>query len=153
MMPSRRVFRLTLWCAEMHSFRHGSHAFGVSGLDLEVVDGVQRQLLDLVGQPVAHDGFDHPVVDLRVDVRAVVDDVAYNRTGAEINQLIQPHYAGNGGSLLRPQRSQLKTKSHKFAFSFLFKTGRFWRRILTDPAWTFICEPTQCVKRDLETHQ
>lgn len=63
----------------MHGLRHGPHALRVARLDLEVVGGVQRQLLDLVGQAVPHHWLDHPVVILGVDVRAVVDDVTCHR--------------------------------------------------------------------------
>lgn len=63
--------------AELHGLRHGPHALGVPGLDLEEVGGVQGELLDLVCEPVPHHGLDHPVVDLGVDVRAVVDDVPW----------------------------------------------------------------------------
>lgn len=59
----------------MHGLRHGAHALRVPRLDLEVVGGVQRQLLDLVSQAVPHHWLDHPVVILGVDVGAVVDDV------------------------------------------------------------------------------
>lgn len=65
----------------MDGLGHGPHALGVAGLDLEVVGGVQRQVLDLVGQAVAHHRFNYPVVDLGVDVCAVVDDVACKRGG------------------------------------------------------------------------
>lgn len=65
----------------MHGLRHGAHALWVPGLDLEVVGGVQRQLLDLVGQAVAHHWFNNPVVDLSIYIRTVVDDIAYNREG------------------------------------------------------------------------
>lgn len=71
----------------MHSLGHRPHPLGVASLDLEVVGGVQRQLLDLVGQPVAHYGFDHPVVDLCVYVRAVVDDITYSR-----HRALETHY-------------------------------------------------------------
>lgn len=74
--------RLTLGRSELHGLGHGAHALGVARLDLEVVDGVQRQVLDLVRQPVSHHWFDHPVVDLGVDVGAVVDDVTYERRPA-----------------------------------------------------------------------
>lgn len=67
---------LTLRGAEVHGLRHWAHALRVAGLDLEVVGGVQGQLLDLVGQSVSNHRLDHPVVDLGVNVRAVVDDVA-----------------------------------------------------------------------------
>ncbi len=73
--------KLTLWSAEMYGLRHGAHALRVSGLDLEVVGGIQRQLLDLVGQAVAHHWFNYPVVDLSVYICAVVDDITYNREG------------------------------------------------------------------------
>ena len=63
----------------MHGLRHGPHALGVARLDLEVVGGVQRQLLDLVSQAVSHHWLDHPVVILGVDVCAVVDDVTCDR--------------------------------------------------------------------------
>lgn len=75
--------RLTLRGAEVHGLRHGPHALGVAGLDLEVVGGVQRQLLDLVGQAVAHHRLDHPVVVLGVDVGAVVDDVPCRRRASD----------------------------------------------------------------------
>lgn len=67
----------------MYSLRHGAHALRVSGLDLEVVGGVQRQLLDLVGQAVAHNWFNNPVVDLCVYICTVVDDVAYSTERSE----------------------------------------------------------------------
>lgn len=65
----------------MYSLRHGAHAFRVSGLDLEVVGSVQRQLLDLVSQTVAHHRFNNPVVDLSVYIGAVVDNVACESDG------------------------------------------------------------------------
>lgn len=73
---------LTLRGAEVHGLRRGPHALGVARLDLEVVGGVQRQLLDLVGEPVPHHGLDHPIVILGVDVRAVVNDVTCHRSAA-----------------------------------------------------------------------
>lgn len=60
----------------MYSLRHGAHALWVSSLDLEIVGGVQGQLLDLVSQPVAHNRLNNPVMDLCVHISAVVDDVA-----------------------------------------------------------------------------
>lgn len=74
----------------MHGLGHGAHALRVSGLDLEVVGGVQGQLLDLVSQTVSHHRFDHPVVDLSVHVCAVVDDVACRRGGRSRNEKINP---------------------------------------------------------------
>lgn len=62
----------------MYGIRQGAHALWGSGLDLEVVGGVQRQLLDLVGQAVAHHWLNNPVVDLSVHICTVVDDVAYS---------------------------------------------------------------------------
>lgn len=70
----------------MYSFRHGAHAFRVSGLDLEVVGGVQCQLLDLVSQSVAHHWFNNPVVDLGVYICAVVDDIAYDGVREEVGK-------------------------------------------------------------------
>lgn len=67
----------------MHGLRHGPHALRVPRLDLEIVGGVQRQLLDLVSQPVSHHRLDHPVVILGVDVRAVVDDVTCKRATSQ----------------------------------------------------------------------
>lgn len=67
--------------AELHGLGHGPHPLGVAGLDLEEVGGVQGELLDLVREPVAHHGLDDPVVDLGVDVRAVVDDVPWAGKG------------------------------------------------------------------------
>lgn len=71
------LFTLTLRGAEVYGLRNGAHALWVAGLDLEVVGGVQGQLLDLVSQSVSNHRLDHPVVDLGVHVRAVVDDVAW----------------------------------------------------------------------------
>lgn len=65
----------TFGSAEVHSVRHRAHALGVPCLDLEVVGGVQGQLLNLVGQPVAHHRLDHPVMDLCIHIGAVVDYV------------------------------------------------------------------------------
>lgn len=73
--PRERPLGLTLGSAEVHGLRHGPHALRVPRLDLEVVGGVQRQLLDLVSQAVSHHWLDHPVVILGVNVGAVVDDV------------------------------------------------------------------------------
>lgn len=89
------VFQLTLRSAEVHGLGHGAHALRVSGLDLEVVGGVQSQLLDLMSQTVSHHWFDHPVVDLSVYVCAVVDNVAYRRGGRSRNEKINPgtHFA------------------------------------------------------------
>lgn len=77
--PKERSLGLTLRSAEVHGLRHGAHALRVPRLDLEVVGGVQRQLLDLVSQAVSHHWLDHPVVILGVDVCAVVDDVTCAR--------------------------------------------------------------------------
>lgn len=73
----------------MHGLRHGPHALRVPRLDLEVVGGVQRQLLDLVSQAVSHHWLDHPVVILGVNVGAVVDDVTCVRKAHPLS-LIRP---------------------------------------------------------------
>lgn len=74
----------------MYGVRHGAHAFGVPGLDLEVVGRVQRELLDLVSQPVPHHRLDDPVVDLGVHVCAVVDNVAYDGEGSRSTIRLTP---------------------------------------------------------------
>lgn len=61
---------------ELHQLRQRSHSFGVFGLNPEVVNGVEVQIHDLVGQPVAADGLHHPVVDGDVLIQGVVQDVA-----------------------------------------------------------------------------
>lgn len=66
----------TFRSAEMDRLRHGAHALGVASLNLEVVCGVERQFLDLVRESVPHHRLNDPVMDLRIHVRAVVDNVA-----------------------------------------------------------------------------
>lgn len=63
----------------MYGLRHRAHALRVAGLDLEVVGGVQCQLLDLVGQTVTYHRFNHPVVDFSVYICTVVNDITYSR--------------------------------------------------------------------------
>lgn len=51
-------------------------------MDAEVVDGVEVEVRDLMGEPVAADGLHKPVVNRSVLVQSVEEDVSWTKTGA-----------------------------------------------------------------------
>lgn len=61
---------------EENRIGEGPHSLGVASLDSEVVDGVQVEVHDLVGEPVAADGLHNPVVDGSVLVQSIEEDVS-----------------------------------------------------------------------------
>lgn len=67
--------------AEENGLGERPDALGVARLDPEVVDGVQVEVHDLVGESVAADGFHDPVVNRRVLVQSIEEDVSWINTG------------------------------------------------------------------------
>ena len=61
---------------EENRIGEGPHSLGVASLDSEVVDGVQVEVHDLVGEPVAADGFHNPVINGSILVQSIEEDVS-----------------------------------------------------------------------------
>lgn len=69
---------------EENRIGEGPDSLGVASLDSEVVDGVQVEVHDLVGEPVAADGLHNPVVNWSILVQSIEEDVSWINTVSQL---------------------------------------------------------------------
>lgn len=74
----------TFQSPEENRIGEGPHSLGVARLDSEVVDGVQVEVHDLVGEAVAADGLHNPVIDRSVLVQSIEEDVSWTNTVSQL---------------------------------------------------------------------